>query len=241
MGEDWILPFQGQGAYGRIVYLEPMSWAEDGWLVIGWDPDGNGRGEPVARWRRPAVTSWEAGLLQPVAIPPSSDEFEGASLGLQWQWQANPETAWWSLAEAPGHLRLFPQPLPDGAVNLWPVASLLLQKPTAEAFQVTTEMHFAPTQPGARAGLIVFGTDYAWIGIENTTAGRAVVVKTAVGAREGGEEELVGEIPAPDGPVQLRVTWRASGLCEFSVLSDGESFTPLGPIFAAKPGRWVGV
>jgi Beta xylosidase C-terminal Concanavalin A-like domain len=211
-----------------------MTWTEDGWPVIGWDPDGNGRGEPVTRWRKPALPP------QQVAVPLSSDEFDGESLGLQWQWQANPDSAWWSLTEVPGVLRLFAQPLPDGAGNLWPVPSLLLQKPPAEAFQVTTQMTFDPQRPGERAGLLVFGSDYAWVGVEQTPEGRAVVVKRCLGAREGGSEEVAASVPAPDGPVQLRVEWRPDGLCRFGVSADGREFMSYEPSFVARPRRWAG-
>jgi beta-xylosidase/pectin methylesterase-like acyl-CoA thioesterase/lysophospholipase L1-like esterase len=233
-GEDWFVHFQDKGASGRIVHLEPMTWGDDGWPVIGWDPDGNGRGEPVTRWRKPALPS------QPMAVPPSSDEFDSPQLGLQWQWQANPDDAWWSLTEAPGTLRLFAQPLPEGTTNLWPIAPLLLQKAPGASFQVTTEMEFAPAQPGERAGLLVFGTDYAWVGVERTAAGRAVVVKTCTGARDGGEERTVATLPVADGPVQLRVEWRPGGLCQFAISFGHSAFTALGPTFPARPGRWVG-
>ena len=233
-GEDWYVHFQDKGAYGRIVHLEPMAWSEDGWPVIGWDPDGNERGEPVTRWRKPALAP------QPTAVPPNSDEFDSGRLGLQWQWQANPDNTWWSLTEFPGALRLFTRPLPEGAGNLWPVASLLLQKPPAETFTVTTEMAFAPKRLGERAGLLVFGTDYAWVGVEHTPAGRAVVVKTCLGARDGGEERVLATLPAPEGPVYLRVEWRAGGLCRFGVSFDGRDFTIFEATIAARPGRWVG-
>lgn len=233
-GEDWFLHFQDKGAYGRIVHLEPMAWTEDGWPVIGWDPDGNQRGEPVTRWRKPALPR------QPTAVPSSSDEFEDDRLGLQWQWQANPDRAWWSLTDAPGSLRLFSQPLPQRAANLWPVASLLLQKPPAEAFQVTTEMAFAPERVGERAGLVVFGADYAWVGLERTRGGRVVVLKTCVGAPDGCEERVAASLSAPDGPVRLRLEWRPGGSCRFGVSVDGRRFTMLEPMFAARAGRWVG-
>lgn len=233
-GEDWFVHFQDAGTAGRIVHLEPMAWSEDGWPVIGWDPDGNRRGEPVTRWRKPDLPS------QPMAVPPSSDEFDSPRIGLQWQWQANPDPAWWSLTEAPGALRLLTWPSPAGAANLWPVASLLLQKAPAEAFQVTTEMSFAPQRPGERAGLLIFGTDYAWVGVERTPVGRAVVLRTCLGARDGGGERVVATLPAPDGPVQLRVEWRPGGRCRFGVSFDGSDFTMFEPTFDARPGRWVG-
>ncbi len=233
-GENWFLHFQDKGAYGRIVHLEPMVWSVDGWPVIGWDPDGNGRGEPVTRWSKPALPP------QPTAVPPSSDEFDGERFAVQWQWQANPDETWWSLTEVPGALRLFTQPLPEEAANLWPVASLLLQKPSAEAFQVTTEMSFTPERPGERAGLLVFGTDYAWVGVEHASAGRAVVFKICPGARDGNAERVVATLPAPDGPVYLRVEWLPGGLCRFGVSFDGRDFTIFVETFAARPGRWVG-
>jgi len=233
-GEDWFVHFQDKGAYGRVVHLEPMTWSADGWPVIGWDPDGNGRGEPVGRWRKPEVAP------QPTAVPPSSDEFEGDSLALQWQWQANPDEAWWSLSAATGALRLLAQPLPEGAGNLWPVSSLLLQKPPAEAFQATTEMTFAPGRVGERAGLLVFGTDYAWVGVERAGRRRAIVVKTCIGAREGGRERTVATLAAPEGPIRLRVEWRPGAVCRFAASFNGRDFVTLGGPFTAQPGRWVG-
>jgi beta-xylosidase len=233
-GEDWFVHFQDKGAYGRIVHLEPMAWSKDGWPVIGWDPDGNGRGEPVARWRKPALPP------QLSAAPLTSDEFDGGRLGLQWQWQANPDRTWWSMTEAPGALRLFSQPLPQGVENLWSVASLLMLKVPAEAFQVTTEVAFTPGRPGERAGLLVFGVDYAWVGVEHTPAGRAVVVKTCLDAPHSGGERVVATLPARDGPVHLRVEWRPGGLCRFGVSFDGNDFTSFEPTFTARPGRWVG-
>ncbi len=248
-GEDWFLHFQDKGAYGRIVHLEPLVWGADDWPVIGWDPDGNGRGEPVTRWRRPAAApksvaaaprSVAAVSTQVTSVPPGSDEFDAPQLGLQWQWPANPDPAWWSLMDHPGRLRLAGQPLPAGATNLWLVPSLLLQKPTAESFSVTTEMTFAPTRIGDRAGLVVFGADYAWIGIERMASGTRLVIRRCLGADKGAAEETVDERRAPEGPLRLRVEWRAAGQCQFSVASSEGAFTESGPPFTARPGRWVG-
>ena len=91
-----------------------------------------------------------------------------------------------------------------------------------------------------RAGLLVFGSDYAWVGIARTASGREVVVATCLGAPDGCREEAVASLPAPAGPVQLRVQWLAGGRCRFAVSFDGRHFTDLGPGFAARAGRWVG-
>ena len=47
-GQDWFLHFQDRGAYGRVVHLQPMRWAEDGWPRIGRYA-GDGPGTPVRR------------------------------------------------------------------------------------------------------------------------------------------------------------------------------------------------
>ncbi len=86
--EDWFLHFQDQGAYGRVVHLEPMTWKSD-WPVIGLDPDGDGTGQPVLTYRKPQVPGHVAG-----AVPATSDEFDHGQPGLQWQWQANPQPQW---------------------------------------------------------------------------------------------------------------------------------------------------
>src|SRR5947209_3838977 len=49
-GQSWFLHFQDKRAYGRVVHLQPMKWVDD-WPVIGADPDGNGKGEPLASFR----------------------------------------------------------------------------------------------------------------------------------------------------------------------------------------------
>ena len=40
--------------------------------------------------------------------------------------------------------------------------------------------------------------------------------------------------------VQLRVTVKTGGQCRFAYSVDGKSFLPLGDVFVAKPGHWVG-
>ncbi|UUZ93478.1 hypothetical protein LJK87_01470 [Paenibacillus sp. P25] len=47
------------------------------------------------------------------------DEFDAQGHGLQWQWQANPQSTWYSLAERASHLRLFAVPKPSQTVSLY--------------------------------------------------------------------------------------------------------------------------
>ena len=47
--------------------------------------------------------------------PATSDDFSSATLGLQWQWNHNPDDTRWSLADRPGYLRL----RPTAATDFW--------------------------------------------------------------------------------------------------------------------------
>ena len=235
-GEHWFLHFQDLDAYGRVVHLEPMTWRDDGWPMIGTDPDGDGKGEPVRSWRKPAVAG-----PQPIVVPLTSDEFAATKLGLQWQWQANPVVAWLSLTAKPGSLRLFSQPLP-AADNLFLAPYLLLQKWPAPSFVVTAALTFSPASfaEGEEAGLLVFGQDYAWVGLRSTAAGTRLVMRVATNAREGAPEREAASIEAHGSPIYLRVTVTPGAMCRFGFSADAQRFTPIGEQFTAKPGVWVG-
>jgi beta-xylosidase len=227
-GQWWFLHFQDAEAYGRVVHLQPVAWKDD-WPVIGDDADRDGTGEPRRVWNKPALPR-----ATPMA-PRSSDTFQATQLGLQWQWQANPQHWWWDLDPGAGlRLRAVPS---EG--NLWQAAHLLMQKWPAPAFSATAQVDVSMLQPGERAGLIVFGADYAWIGIERGEGPHRVVVRALEKAAEGGEEKELAGIDAPPGHVTLRVSVAPGGVFTFAA-GDARHMTALGPAFTAKPGRWVG-
>lgn len=231
-GTWWFLHFQDKDAYGRVVHLQPVAW-QDGWPVIGADPDGDGTGEPVPAHAKPLPGD------EPADAPATSDDFSSPQLGLQWQWQANPAAGWASLTERPGSLRLHcqPEPRPD---NLYRAPHLLLQKFPAPEFRVTTRLDFQPQSPGEHAGLLVFGYDYAWIGLRAGAHGTEVVQAVRHKAAEDGPQEVDVLRADVTGPVWLRVTVRDGARCTFAFSNDGESFTTAGRDFTATCGHWVG-
>ena len=152
-GGDWFIHFQDKEAYGRIVHLQPMQWRND-WPVIGMDKDGDGKGEPVLTYQTP--TTGKAYSL------PTSDEFNANTLGLQWQWHANPKLTWAFPDPAKGVLRLFSDQTPK---NLWEAPNLLLQKFPAETFSATTKFSCHPRLEGEQFGFVVMGASYAHLSI----------------------------------------------------------------------------
>lgn len=231
-GESWFVHFQDLDAYGRVVHLQPVAWRE-GWPVVGRDEDGDGQGEPVRTFRKPDV-----GREYPVATPQTSDEFDSLSLGLQWHWQANPDPSWALLTARRGSLRLASQLMAGN--NLWPSPNLLLQKFPAPAFKATTAVDFRPASEGERAGLIVFGADYAWIGLRNTGDLMHVVTAVARSAPDGSAEQDTASTPIQARTVYLRAVVREGATVEFSYSLDTRTFVRLGETFNARPGRWVG-
>jgi len=94
-------------------------------------------------------------------------------------------------------------------------------------------------EDGATAGLIVFGRDYAWIGVRREGKGFVIVSGTRREADTGADvDRVVGEIPA--GAVHLRVTVESGARCRFAYSTDGRAFTAAGDVFTARPGVWVG-
>lgn len=231
-GSSWFLHFQDAGAYGRIVHLQPMAWA-NGWPVPGADPDGDGVGEPVVEARLPVATPY-------AADPGGSDDFDGPELNLHWQWQGNPSPRWCSLAERPGSLRLRGSSSTHAAVNLWSVPDLLLQKFPAASFAVTTTLTTEHAGGRAEAGLIVMGAEYAGVVVDARPGSVAVRAIRCLKADSGSAEEAGAPVPVPPGAVHLRVTVAAGGICTFSYSMDGRTFLPLGEEFRARKGRWIG-
>jgi beta-xylosidase len=232
-GTDWFLHFQEMPAYGRVVHLQPMQWRDDGWPAIGDDSDRDGTGEPVHGHAKPRTTSGR------VSTPASSDEFNLPELGLQWQWQANPTPDFHSLTALPGHLRLECRSQPSGA-SLWNAPHLLLQKFAAPSFVATTRLVFSPANESERAGLIVFGLDYTWVGLRRDAEGLRLVFVRCLAADEGGVEQEIFCQPFSGISIEMRVTVQGGAKCTFAWSVDGVHFVELPGTFHARSSVWVG-
>jgi beta-xylosidase len=227
-GESWFLHFQDKDAYGRILHLEPMRWVDD-WPVMG------DNGQPALTYKKPAT-----GHSYPVETPRESDEFNEPALGLQWQWQANPKSGWAFPAPALGALRLYAIPLPESAKNLWDAPNLLLQKFPAPEFQVTAKLTFHALADSDKTGLIVMGSDYAYVSVKKTSEGLFISRTVCKRADAGGAETETAPRPIPGADFYFRVRVTSDARCQFSYSSDGAGFTAIGEPFQARKGRWIG-
>jgi beta-xylosidase len=203
--------------------------------VIGSDPDGDGTGEPVLRFKKPNV-----GKTYPIETPPDSDEFNGTAIGRQWQWQANAIAAWAFPFPQKGALRMFSVQNPDGFKNLWDLPNMLMQKFPAEEFTATTKITLAPRFEGEKFGLVIMGLDYSYIGVSNKDNKLYVAQAGAKDADKGTAESENVPFVLGDKTFYLRVKVAKDAMCSFSFSTDGTKFTPLGVPFKAREGRWIG-
>ena len=232
-GEDWFLHFQDKEAYGRVVHLQPMKWIND-WPVIGIDKDGDGKGEPVLVYKKPNV-----GKVYPMTTPVESDEFNDNKIGLQWQWPANPQSTW-AFPTTNGTLRIFSVYQPDSINNIWSLPNILAQKLPAEEFTARLKVTFTPKFNGERFGLVMFGTDYAYISLEKVGDEVLIVCKENLKADKNDEEEERGTFPVSGNDFYLEVSVQKGGVCRFKFSDNEERVTTVMKSFTAKPGKWVG-
>ena len=236
-GEDWFFHFQDVDAYGRIVHLQPMHWKND-WPVMGKDQNGNGIGEPVLQHKKPNV-----GEQYAIQTPRETDNFEQDSLGLQWQWNANPNVLW--SAKLPGNdfLRLYSIAPPEQMNSLWDVPNLLLQKFPAPEFNVSTKISLIPGdgKEQRKTGLIIMGRDYATVTLTEKDGTFYLHYTQAIKADAGAKEEVLEEITLKSNTVYLKVAVSApDAMCQFSYSENGRNFKKFGAPFKARVGKWIG-
>jgi len=165
-GEHFFLHFQDVYAGGRIVHMQPLIWKED-WPVIGNPVEGETYGEPVLTYKKPKTSGTvssapdisNAESAAKAFSPDCDDTFNGPSLGLQWQWNANLNSSWYSFSEQGGLKLNAVYKEPDRPVC--DVPNLLLQKWPAPEFCCSTVIDFSELKPGESAGIVTLGMTYA--------------------------------------------------------------------------------
>lgn len=232
-GEDWFLHFQDKDAYGRVVHLQPMRWVND-WPVIGEDLDGDGKGEPVLNFKKPDV-----GKTYPIETPADDDEFNSPQIGWQWQWQANPKDGW-AYATASGMLRMFSVYQPDAVKSIWNTPSILTQKLPAEEFTVKLKVVFKPKYIRERVGLVMLGTDYAYLSLTKNEDSIYFSCKENKAADANGIEKDIADFVSKTDTAYLGLTMERGGKYHFMFSNDGKKYTIIEQEFFAKPGKWAG-
>lgn len=233
-GESWFIHFQDRFTYGRVVHLQPMSW-NDGWPLIGVDRNDDGIGEPVTNYPKPDV-----GGEFPVTTIPVSDEFNTPTLGVQWQWHANPQGKWGFSTGYLGFYRLNARVVPEHTKNLWEVPNLMLQKFPGPEFTATTKVNFHLTMNGEKVGLLVMGRDYFYLGIKKQNGINKLIYASCINAEQGEAEQVTEIKELQSDSIYLRVKVDIEGKGRFSFSNDGKVYEDIDKEFISREGKWIG-
>ena len=223
-GTDWFLHFQDRGPFGRVLHLQPMTWTDDGWPLMGKAVQG-GPPEPVTRHPAPF------GAVQRRRTLVQGDDF-ASGLGPNWTWQANARPGrvtggdgldFAALGEDAGNLRTLPgvvgQPLPGLDCR----------------FEATLDL----TGPaGTRAGLAILGRNYLWAGLRVADSGIQIIVAS----RTDGDprETVIHELPCEVESVGIRLSSERDGRISVAIRQH-DGWRELGDSgFIATEGQWIG-
>ncbi len=211
-GQGLFVHFNSTGAFGRIDYLEPVRWQDD-WPVMG------DNGQPVLSHAAPDTGAWTNDRLQ------ATDEFSSSKLGLQWEWNHNPDPARWSLTARKGYLRLTAGPA-EQLVQARNTLTQILQGPSST---ITARIDLSHMAEGQRAGLVLFGVKPVWLGAVRED-GKTHLTFASAGVETPG--------PGISGTVQIRAEVAADQTVRFSYSADGNAFTPFGDALPLARFSW---
>lgn len=214
-GDWWFIIMQDRGPIGRVPHLLPVKWV-DGWPIPGVD------GKDAITYQKPNV-----GKSYKITAPATTDEFNGKKLGLQWQWNHNPDPLKWSLTERPGYMRLKASVAP----SLKEARNTLTQRVQGPNSEGTVELDISHLKNGNVVGFGVFEFPYAYVAVQQEGGNRKVVM-----CNDGEIIEMTVENLQQDKIwIRARVTDK-DFTARFYYSLDGVNFFPIGDVLKMDLG-----
>ena len=219
-GEWWTIMQQDLGCLGRMPNLQPVNWVND-WPIVG------NNGIPYTTYSNP-VTS------RPMASRPlpTTDQFSSSSIGMQWEWNHNPDNNAWSLSERPGWLRLKTSGVAD---RLTQARNMLTQRIFAFHNEPNTpstgtvRIDVSNLQEGDRAGICILQDPYAFLAVEKKNGQLRLLWRQDQLTTNNNFSPAEEVMNISNDVIYLRaaVTY-GSSLTQFSYSLDNKSFTNIG-------------
>ena len=258
-GEDFFIHFRDVYAGGRIVYLEPLTWREDEWPVIGDAEEDEVCGRPVEDYRMP-VRGIDAEAVKAEDLRKSEGNLYLPGQDLRWN--ADHAEDWAAFDRKEGAVVLYAQ---HSRESITQQPNLLLKMWTAPAFTETFKMDLADLGESAEAGIINMGMRYGALTIRSTED--TYVISRISGEQKFDHEQARGEdhteeltrLPKEDLKDGIRFRYEVVRVPSDAYNSDGKYIFPIpkeevilsygteeGSFtealrFTAAAGRWVGV
>ena len=205
-GDWWFIIMQGRGPMGRVPHLLPVEWV-DGWPMLGRNC------KDIVTYPKPKV-----GKVYSIMSPATTDEFNQTKLGLQWQWNHNPNNAYWSLKERKGYMRLKAMQ----ADNLKSARNTLTQRVQGPSSEGTVEIDVSGLKDGNVAGFGIFQFPYAYVAVEQING-----VKKIIMCNNGEIIDTLDETVDDKIWIRARVT-DINSRATFYYSLDGQKYNPIG-------------
>ena len=220
-GQWWTIMQQDLGALGRFPNLQPVTWLAD-WPIVG------DNGVPYDSFDKPATSDsyYQSNPL------PTTDVFRTYPLGMQWEWNHNPDNNNWSLFERAGWLRL---KTTEVVGSLHQARNMLTQRIFMDKDKATTgtiRLDVSRLQEGDRAGICIFQDPYAAIAVE-VKGGKPQIVWFQDQVKDAGSgftpKETYKEVELTDNIVYLRGAIKyGENKAKFYYSTDNKTWTRLG-------------
>jgi beta-xylosidase len=167
--------FRDFGSVGRIPYLVPVNW-EAGWPILGVN------GKVPETLELTASKGLTPGIV-------ASDEFNRRKgepmLPLVWQWNHNPDHAYWSVNKRPGFLRLTTSRLDTSVLN---AKNTLTQRTIGPVSSASVSIDLSNMKAGDHAGLILLQRKFGWVGVKNIGIKKVMITESAQNGLIEGEQ-----------------------------------------------------
>jgi beta-xylosidase len=222
-GDWYYMGFIDAYPGGRVPVLAPVEWGTDGWPRVVLD--GNAWGASYPFPKLPCGSD-----VKPLT---GVDNFAGAALGPEWEWNHNPDNTKWS---AGGHLTLQAATVTN---DLYAARNTLTRRILGPASTATIELDFTGMRDGDVAGLALLRDSSAWIGVKRAGGAHRVVMVNNLRMDSSWNTTSTGtEVAGANvsgGKLWLRIAADirpgANRQGKFFYSTDGTSFTELGSPF----------
>ncbi|MEH0818814.1 MULTISPECIES: RICIN domain-containing protein [unclassified Micromonospora] len=218
-GAWYYMAFTDAYPGGRMPTLAPITWTSDGWPQVQ-----TVNGAWGASYPNPLPT-------RPVKPLTGTDTFSGTTLGVQYEWNHNPDNSRWSVNNG---LRLQTASVTNDLYRARNTLTHRIQGPTSTG---TIELDYSGMRDGDRAGLAMLRDSSAWIGVRRDNGATRVVMTNGLtmGSNNWNTTSTGTEIAGASvsgGRIWLRanadIRPGSGRQARFSYSTDGVNFVPLG-------------
>ena len=212
-GKWYGMLFQDHDSVGRIPVLVPVTWTNN-WPVMGIN------GKVPATMTIPLPSSGKKTALL------TSDEFGQAQLGLNWQWNHNPNNNAWSLTQRSGYMRLVTA---NTVSNILQAQNTVSQRTVGPTCSGEVAIQTGNMKNGDYAGIAAFQNTYGFIGVKKNSSGQRYIVMATNGGSGNPSER--GSVVLNQDMVYLKIRFdfiNSTDKADFYYSLDGSSWTGLG-------------